>query len=81
MFTYHAEAATIFLLKEKVRQEFGFIMPSEVQSSPAIPDPIASAPIENAAAVDRLKELIATIALPDDKLVDKIFPNGAGGEI
>ena len=78
MFTFHAEAATIFLLKEKVRQQFGF---DEAQSIPPMPTPIESAVVESSAAVERLKELIATISLPDDKLVDKIFPNGAGGEV
>lgn len=56
----------------------------EAKPAIAVPEAILDTPVppqvQNGAAVERLKDLISTLSLPDDKLLDKIFPNGAGGE-
>ena len=42
------------------------------------PAPIEPSPVENHEATERLKNLINTLSLPPEALVDKIFPAGAG---
>jgi hypothetical protein len=49
--------------------------PSVAQSAQAESPPIE----ENKEATEKLKELIKTMSLPPEQLVDVIFPNGAGG--
>jgi hypothetical protein len=44
---------------------------------PNAPIPTPSAPIGNQAATERIQELIDTLKLKDDELVNKIFPEGA----
>lgn len=39
------------------------------------PQPV---PVENAEATERLKNLISTLNLPPEQLLDRIFPAGAG---
>ena len=51
-------------------------------AEPSHPTPNPAPHIEpqaNEAATAKLKELIGTLNLPDDQLLDKIFPAGAGG--
>lgn len=43
------------------------------------PVPMPEAPVINEEATDKLKELIETMKLNDEDLIDKIFPAGAGG--
>ncbi len=45
------------------------------------PAPITPPPIQNDDATEKLKELIGTLKLDDETLVDKIFPDGAGGPL
>jgi hypothetical protein len=40
---------------------------------------VATAPVENKEATEKLKGLIETMKLDDASLIDKIFPAGAGG--
>lgn len=52
-------------------------------SSPPFSNPVTvhkSEPItENKEATEKIKELIETLKIPDDQLMDTIFPAGAGG--
>jgi hypothetical protein len=49
--------------------------PQVVGNAPIQPPP----PVENTEATEKLKELIKTMSLPPEQLVDVIFPAGAGG--
>lgn len=35
--------------------------------------------VHNLEATAKVKDLIQTLSMPNDQLIDKIFPNGAGG--
>ena len=40
-----------------------------------------SHPVENKEATEKLQNLIKTLSMPPEQLVDQIFPDGAGGPI
>lgn len=48
------------------------------QGTPAPPIAVPVSPT-NPDATAKLKELMTTLSLPNERLVDTIFPNGAGG--
>lgn len=56
-------------------------MVEPLSSQPLVASPAqAESPSpENKEATEKLKDLIKTMSLPPEQLVDVIFPNGAGG--